>query len=156
MRLLRFLIPAFAVLIGLFFLARWLVGNASPRPDDLGIANGRLAPCPSSPNCVSSRDTDTQHGMAPIVYDGPTAVAQDRILALITADPQVTLITNEPGYLHAEYRSPFWQFVDDVEFQFEETSGEIHFRSASRLGYSDLDANRNRMQAISDAFTASE
>lgn len=154
MRILRILIPALAVLIGLFFLARWLVETQSPTPDTLGIVDGRLAACPASPNCVSTRDSDAQHAIAPLTYDGSTADARARILAILEADPQATIITSEPDYIHAEFRSPFWQFIDDVEFQFEEGSGEVQFRSASRLGYGDMGANRDRMQAITAAFTA--
>ncbi|MBE2221347.1 MAG: DUF1499 domain-containing protein [Anaerolineae bacterium] len=125
-------------------------------PDNLGVVNGsfdklsagRLAPCPESPNCVSSYETDEVHGMEGMIYEGETAVAQAKLLAIIQAMPGSTLITNEPGYLHAEFRSPIWRFVDDVEIYFDETAGLIQFRSASRLGYGDGDANRKRMEEI--------
>lgn len=131
-----------------FFAARWLVERVSPMPGNLGVADGRLAPCPDSPNCVSTRATDEQHGIAPLSYTGETAVAQAAVLAIIEARPEMTLIRNEPGYIHAEARSALWRFIDDVEFQFDEEAGLIHFRSASRLGYSDAGVNRSRMEEI--------
>ena len=79
---------------------------------------------------------------------GETAVSQQALIAIIQAMPGSTLITNGPGYIHAEFRSPAWGFVDDVEFYFDEEAGLIHFRSASRLGYGDMGANRNRMEEI--------
>ena len=136
----------------LFFGLRWLVGWVSSAPENLGVENGRLAACPSSPNCVSSYETDAEHGMDALAYDGETAVAQEQIRAIIQSMPNSTFIINEPGYLRAEFRSPFWRFVDDVEFYFDEEAGLIQFRSASRLGYEDMDANRNRMEAIRAAY----
>jgi uncharacterized protein (DUF1499 family) len=38
--------------------------------------------------------------------------------------------------------------VDDVEFVFEDETKTIHFRSASKTGYSDFGVNRNRMEEI--------
>jgi uncharacterized protein (DUF1499 family) len=40
------------------------------------------------------------------------------------------------------------RFIDDVEFYFDEATGFIEFRSASRLGYGDAGANRQRMETF--------
>jgi uncharacterized protein (DUF1499 family) len=151
-KLLKFFI--FLTIGGLvaFFIARWLVERASPLPENLGVVNGRLTPCPDSPNCVSTQATDEQHSIAPIAYSGETDVAQAALLAIL--DSQFTVISNTPTYLHAEARTAVWQFTDDVEFYFDETDSLIHFRSASRLGYGDAGANRQRMEAIHTAFQA--
>lgn len=135
-----------------FFVLRWLVERASPLPNNLGVENGRLAPCPDSPNCVSTQATDEGHSIAPIAYDGETAVAQATILAILQADPHFSIITNTPTYIHAEARSELWKFIDDVEFFFDEADGLIHFRSASRLGYGDGGINRRRMEEIRTEF----
>ncbi len=138
-----------------FFVLRWLVQQVSPMPENLGVENGRLAPCPDSPNCVSTQISDELHGIDPITYEGETADAHAAILAILQADPQFTIITNTPTYIHAEARSDLWRFIDDVEFRFDETERLIHFRSASRLGYGDAGANRQRMEKIRAAFQAS-
>ena len=39
-------------------------------------------------------------------------------------------------------------FVDDVEFLKAEDEGLIHVRSASRVGRSDMNANRTRIEEI--------
>jgi len=41
-----------------------------------------------------------------------------------------------------------------VEFFLDDATQTIHFRSASRLGYSDLGVNRKRMEEIRRRFTA--
>lgn len=140
-----------------FFIARWLAQRASPPPQNLGLSamdsgSMRLAPCPASPNCVSTRDTDAQHGMEPIPFDGDVQEAQARLRAIVSALPRATLVAESPGYLHAAFRSALWGFVDDVEFQLDAEAQVIHFRSASRLGYSDVGVNRARMEQIRDAY----
>lgn len=152
-RLFKWLVPI--VLVGgvLFFVLRWFVQQASPLPAGLGVtADGRLANCPASPNCVSTFATDAEHGLPALPYDGETAVAHDAILAILRATPRITIITDNPTYIHAEARSALWGFVDDVEFIFDEDASLIHFRSASRLGYGDGGINRARMEKIVAAY----
>ncbi len=44
-----------------------VLGYVSRSGQPIGIVDGRLAPCPISPNCISSEDkTDTKHYIAPI------------------------------------------------------------------------------------------
>lgn len=137
-----------------FLPLRWLIAQVSPKPNNLGVSNGRLQPCPESPNCVSTQATDELHAIAPIAYDGATAAAHATLLAILQADPSYTIITDSPTYIHAEARTAVWQFIDDVEFSFDEDAGLIHFRSASRLGYGDGGANRQRMETVRAAFQA--
>jgi uncharacterized protein (DUF1499 family) len=40
------------------------------------------------------------------------------------------------------------RFIDDVEFVFDDETKTVHFRSASRTGYSDFGVNRRRMDDI--------
>jgi uncharacterized protein (DUF1499 family) len=58
------------------------------------------------------------------------------------------LIKKEKNYLHFTFRTPILRFIDDVEFELDEKKLLIHFKSASRIGYSDLGANRKRMDMI--------
>lgn len=131
--------------VGLWVLAR----TASP-PADLGVHNGKLAPCPSRPNCVSSQadPSDQVHFLPPIPYAGELSQIHARLRQVLMAQPRVTIRRDEPGYLHAEFKSKLFGFVDDVEFLLDPRTGQIHFRSASRVGYSDLGANRARIEAI--------
>lgn len=141
-----------AALVGSAFVLRLVVRVVSPRPTNLGIANGRLADCPASPNCVSSRAADAEHSIAPLTFEDPPAVAFDRLRAVVAAQPGANLISSGDNYLHFEFTSRLMGYIDDVEFQLDPERQEIHFRSASRLGYSDLGVNRKRMEAIRRAL----
>jgi len=44
--------------------------------------------------------------------------------------------------------------VDDVEFHLDEATQTAHFRSASRIGYSDLGVNRKRMEEFTSLYRA--
>ncbi len=131
-----------------------LAGCAGEQPDNLGVTNGQLAACPDSPNCVSTQTGNEEQRMDPLTFTGTVEAAQARILAILGEMERTTVITDEPGYIHAESRSRTFGFVDDVEFYFDADSQLIHFRSAARLGRSDLGVNRARMESIEQAFAA--
>ena len=122
------------------------------KPAGLGVVDGRLAPVPSSPNCVSTQTDSDQHKAAPIRFSGDAAVAIDCLHSIITAERGVTVTEQQDNYLHAEFRSRIFRFVDDVELFANADTGEIHFRSASRTGHSDFGVNRNRMERIREEF----
>ncbi|MEM8861821.1 MAG: DUF1499 domain-containing protein [Chloroflexota bacterium] len=126
--------------------------NNSPRPKKVG--NGTMAPCPDSPNCVSSKSTNDIHKIEPFEVDSDGGGATlDRLQQVIQNMESSAVITKTDDYLYAEFRSPFWRFVDDVEFFAE--SDVVHVRSASRLGYSDMGVNRKRVESIRRLMTNS-
>lgn len=137
-------------------LSRLAIGWLSPRPAGLGPgADGRLAPCPPTPNCVSSQAPDSLHAIEPIAFTIPAGEAKARLLQLIQATPNTTIIRDEGNYLYVEFRTPLWHFIDDVEFVMDAPAGVIHFRSASRLGTNDTGTNRRRLETIRAAWQAS-
>jgi uncharacterized protein (DUF1499 family) len=73
---------------------------------------------------------------------------------VIGAVPRLKIVTESGDYLHAEATSLIFRFVDDVEFFVDREAKVIHFRSASRVGHSDLGVNRARMENIREAFQA--
>jgi len=115
--------------------------------------NGILAPCPSSPNCVSSRDPDPTRRVDPILFTRDSAAAWSRLRKLIAEMKGARIAEDEMGYLHAEFRSALFGFVDDVEFRMDEAAGRIDVRSASRKGYFDFGVNRRRVQEIRERFS---
>ncbi|WP_300673191.1 DUF1499 domain-containing protein [Desulfoluna sp.] len=127
----------------------------SKRPRNLGVTDGALAPCPQSPNCVSTRAEDEKHRVAPLSFSGSPADTMDRIVSLLMETPRVTLVTRTDHYLHAEVRSALFRFVDDVEVLIDEVEGTLHFRSASRSGYSDFGVNRKRIERLKKRLSSS-
>ena len=108
--------------------------------------------CPSTPNCVSSRDGDRKHFIEPLHFTGSLKEAHTRILNILSSQKRTRVVTVEENYIHAEAISAIMGFIDDVEFYFDDSQKLIHVRSASRLGYSDLGVNRRRMETIRKHF----
>jgi uncharacterized protein (DUF1499 family) len=117
----------------------------SPR---IGVVDGRLQPCPGSPNCVCSQPSDASHHVAPLPLDGDPTGAIPKLRQLVASMPRTRIVTTTAAYLHAEFRSWLLGFVDDVEFLVDADAGVVHVRSASRTGYSDLGVNRRRVETI--------
>jgi uncharacterized protein (DUF1499 family) len=133
----------------------FIFGCSGAQPGNLGVKDGGLASCPSSPNCVSTKAGDREHGIAPLVFTGPAREAKKRLLDVISSMKRARIVTDDGDYLHVEFTSALFRFVDDVEFVIDESAHKIEFRSASRLGYSDLGVNRKRMEEIRRRFNAS-
>ena len=118
----------------------------------IGIVNGKFYPCPNSPNCVSTQATNEKHKVDPIQYSGSVNEAKKNIIQIINSLKRSKIITDKENYIHVEFRTAFFKFVDDVEFLFDESEKKIHFRSRARLGYSDMGVNRKRMDIIRDKY----
>jgi len=117
-------------------------------PEDIGLQEGRLRPCPDSPNCVNSEDQDLASSIAPLDYRGERQVAFDSLVTFLSNEPRVEVVRAEDGYIHAVFTTALMRFRDDIEFRFEEAKPLVQVRSASRLGHSDLGANRERVESI--------
>jgi uncharacterized protein (DUF1499 family) len=122
------------------------------QPKNVGAEGGRLQPCPDSPNCVSSQADDAAHRVEPLPLDeSPDGL--DALRHAILAMPRTRLVEDRRGYVHAEFRSRVFRFVDDLELLADPDDGVAHVRSASRIGYSDFGANRERVEAIRERVT---
>lgn len=140
-----------AVVVGFVFLT-----VTSGRPSNLGVLDGRLAPCPDSPNCVSTQAQDPEHSIAPLVFQGDVTTALETLSEIVGQLPRTRVTEKSENYLCVEFRSALFRFVDDVEFFAEPDSGRIHMRSASRIGYSDLGVNRDRIELIRRLFQSTK
>lgn len=139
-----------------YFGARIFIDVMSHRPAALGVTEGQLVPCPDSPNCVSTQadPADEQHYIEPMTYTGESAVAMDNMIEAIESMKGSEIITREPNYIYAEYTTAMMHYIDDVEVYIDDTEKQIHLRSASRLGHSDLGKNRARLEELINAYNS--
>ena len=108
--------------------------------------------CPSAPKCVSSQASDSSHYIEPFSFQDPPAEAMQRLKDAVLTLKRVTIIEEQPDYLHVEVRSLIFRFVDDVEFTLEPEQGLIQIRSSARVGYTDFGVNRRRVERIRQKF----
>jgi uncharacterized protein (DUF1499 family) len=133
-------------------LAVLFLGCTGSRPARLGVTNGKLIPCPETPNCVCSQYADQTHHIEPLIYKGSTDEARRRLLGVIQGMKRAKVVTAEARYLRVEFTSAVFRFVDDAEFLIDDTQKVIHMRSAARLGHYDFGVNRRRMETIRQMF----
>ncbi|HHL42597.1 MAG TPA: DUF1499 domain-containing protein [Hellea balneolensis] len=119
----------------------YLLGRKSQKGSAPGMVDGRLAPCSSKPNCVSSEDgTPDDKKVRP--FRGVPKADIKRAITVLGGH----ISREDDRYLAAEFTSKLYKFVDDLELRFD---GDItHIRSASRVGYSDRGVNRRRVEAL--------
>lgn len=141
MNVLWMILPALFLMSGMGFAQESMTAGAGP-----------LIACPKSPNCVSSGAGDTRHTIAPLSYNGNREEAIARLKKVLSGMKRTTIVAEKEDYLHAEAKSLIFRFVDDVEFYFPSAEKVIHVRSASRVGYSDMGVNRERVEEIRRRF----
>lgn len=130
-----------------------LVLASRERPDS-GLVAGRLRPCPDAPNCVSSQAVDEAQAVEPLRFPGDPHEAFARALAIVNGWSGTTELARTEDYAHLEVVTSLLRFRDDVELQLDVAAKVIHVRSASRVGHSDLGANRERVERLRAAFSA--
>ncbi|MCC7373704.1 MAG: DUF1499 domain-containing protein [Verrucomicrobiales bacterium] len=149
----------FAILAGVIAASAvvpvlWGLNRLVPAPKTLGAADGRLSACPDSPNCVNSRAEDGGHAIEPLRFNDTVEAAVERLHRVVSGMRGARLVRRDGGYAHYEFRTLICGFIDDVEFLVDGREQRIHVRSASRIGYSDLGANRRRIEEIRGRWQA--
>lgn len=131
-------------------------------PSDLGVRDGRLKAPSKTPNSVTSQAAlypdhpqRAYASIAPLALNGDGPATLAKIRAIVQATPGAEVVKSEPDYLYAQYTTRLMKYVDDVEFWVDPANGVVQVRSASRLGKSDLGANRKRIEALRAALAAS-
>ncbi len=111
-----------------------------------------LKPCPKSPNCVSTQSTDPKKQRDPIAFIGSAEDAKAKLKRVIGEMARTELQQEEGNYLHYTFKTWPIPYIDDVEFIVDAEEKVIHYRSASRVGHSDLGVNGRRMAKVVAAF----
>ena len=70
-----------------------------------------------------------------------------RIREVVESMPRSTVVTVTDQYLHAEFRSRIFRFVDDLEILIA-PNRELLVRSASRVGSGDMGVNASRVEEL--------
>ena len=113
-----------------------------------------LAPCPDTPNCVSTEAERPAQRVPTIAFTDAPEAALRRARAALLAEPRSKVTIEWTGGLHGECRSLIFRFVDDVDIAVDSVARVFRFRSASRVGRSDMGVNRKRIERISARLQA--
>jgi len=130
-----------------------MLALSTPYVRALGIVDGKLSSCGYAWNCAITQEVDGKKPNAqPIYYSGSRKEALDLLKETILSFNRVNIIIEASNYLHVEFTTKRFNFVDDVEFFFPANEKVIHMRSASRKGWYDFGVNKKRVHAIAQRF----
>ena len=142
------LVIALAILVRFFML-----GNRSKSGNAPGLLSGVLSKCPDKPNCVNSEFIDDQaHFISPLSYPAPKSEEAMTLIRQAIQEAGGKIISEDDTYISATFTVSIFGFVDDLECRNDPSNHKIQIRSASRVGYSDLGVNRERVELISNLF----
>lgn len=118
----------------------------------LGVTNGKLADLPHSPNAVSSQTKQSAKRVAALPLKGSALETKAAIIDCLAKMGGNEIVEQTDDYIRAVFTTRLFRFKDDVEFYIDADAGQVHFRSASRVGYSDMGANRKRYQVFKGLY----
>lgn len=112
------------------------------------LVDGKIPVCGPKPNCVCSLQEPTdEHYIQPIVVNNPGIDQVVQSIKNIGGDVTETA----GGTIRATFTTGIFRFVDDFVVQVDD--GVLHVRSSSRVGHSDLGANRKRVERLREALS---
>lgn len=139
-----------ALLSSAYFGIRYVIMAFSPAPARHGVAEGRFTPCPTTQACISSQAADPDQFVAPIPFTVSPQQALEKLLRVLAGMDRSVVVAARASYIHVEFRSHLWGFIDDVEFFIDPEASVIHLRAAARL----VGINRQRIETIRQRFNA--
>ena len=142
-----------AILVIVIIITLFIRGFNSRKGMAPGLIDGKLTQCSIKPNCVCSDiKKDTQHYISPLILHKNSVRVKHSlikdIIKDIIKDMGGVLILEKENYFSFNFTSALFGFVDDVEVRLDSNNGAIHFRSASRVGTSDMGVNRKRIDEL--------
>lgn len=115
------------------------------------LANApELAPCPDTPNCVSSLASDPAQQVEAFVANNDND--WQRLQTALLNLPRSYPLARAEHYLHVEVHSAVMRFRDDVELRYHPEQQRVDVRSASRLGRYDFGVNQQRVESLREHY----
>jgi uncharacterized protein (DUF1499 family) len=146
------LITIFVLIVAVILLLS-IFSRVSKQGGAAGLVEGALSKCAKTPNCVCSEHSDdVDHYVEPIIIPRNVTVDALSLLREAIEESGGHVESEAKNYLAATFTSSIFRFVDDLEIRLDSAQQLIHIRSASRVGYSDMGVNRNRVGLLKRLF----
>lgn len=114
----------------------------------LGVSNGKFQPLAAKPNGVSTQAKDPGKLVETLPFKEDAKATMNAIKVALDSYGGYEVLSESNDYLRVVFITPTMRFRDDAEFWLDEDARVVHFRSQSRLGYSDMGLNRARYEAL--------
>lgn len=140
------------ILIAVIVLNILFIVIQNNRVPSLGHNQGMFQPLSSKPNAVSTQAEDTEKWVMPWPYKIDRATTLQAIETAVAEYGGAELKQSDEQYRYYVFTTPTLHFHDDVEFYLNDEEQAVHFRSASRAGYSDMGLNRKRYEQLKELY----
>ena len=142
------------LIISLVILAcLFLLGYVARNQPEKQPVTGLLAPCPETLNCVCSEYLkDQAHYIKAIDLSIKSHFNDLSQVVPIIIDMGGEVVVQDQHYLAATFKSRVFGFIDDFELRLDFENKRLQLRSASRVGRSDLGANKSRTDRFKKEF----
>lgn len=105
--------------------------------------------CGDKPNCVSSFETRKDFKISALQnVQGPWDQVKSQITKVLKTMGSNQIHETKDNYLHVVFTTKIMRYKDDVYFWWNPETKELNFKSESRTGYWDMNANRKRLNTI--------
>lgn len=121
-------------------------------PSNVGIHNGKLSELKKSDNGVSSQTVQEEKYVEPLVFYGDLDQTKKTLIEAFDECGTYEIKINTDNYMHVIFISGKMKFRDDLEILIDTENNLIHYRSESRIGYSDMGVNLDRYNKISNYY----
>lgn len=141
------------IVIALFIALRVAISFFSANKVATGLSKTdtgqlQLSGCHGLRNCTASTAKTQRNLIAPISFEGNADEVIDKITTIINNQSGAQVQTQDARSLWATFKTPLLGYIDDLEILVDAENGVAHIRSASRIGQSDLGANRKRIESL--------
>lgn len=137
------------VLVVLFLVRVIVQGNQVP---ELGVKDGKLAAISSKPNNVSTQTDDPTKKVATLVFKDSQASTLSALKKAVALYGGAKIKAESEDYLYVVFTTSLMRYRDDAEFWLDVENKQVHYRSSSRAGHSDMGLNRKRYNEIAELY----
>lgn len=117
-----------------------------------GLENGKLREIPDKKNAVSTQTAYADKLIQPLNFKNSLEETRGAMKTALEEYGGIEIIEESENHIYAVSVTGTMRFRDDIEIYFDASEKKIHYRSASRAGYSDLGLNRKRFKEIAEAY----
>ena len=149
MKFVVILVSILILIVVVFAVLGWYSSRLTPKT----MTNETVLQCGEKPNCVSSqRVSKPSQLVEPILVSGNKPV-DDLVVEAVEATGG-KLVSADSTLIVATYQSKMFRFIDDVVVKINPAPGRhIDIMSSSRVGHSDFNANRHRVEQLRQILT---
>lgn len=132
------------VLLMIGFIA---IQNRKPQVK-LGVVNGKFYEIQNKPNGVSTQTNYEDKRVQPLPFKESLEISKKAMKEALNKYGNIEIVEETDVYIYGVATTGKMKYHDDLEVYFDEENKMIHYRSASRAGYSDMGLNRMRYDDI--------